>query len=148
MKKKIYKIGIWGQFGDGGPIADGQAVRTTITTNELKKRYGDDNVLILNTNAWKKHPIKFFLDTVNLLKKSENILIFPADNGLKVVAQIYDIFNVFFKRKLFYIVIGGFLPAFLEKNPRYIKILNKYEVLFVQKPNLKKDLGNLGIKNI
>ena len=73
MKKKIYKIGIWGQFGDGGPIADGQAVRTTITTNELKKRYGDDNVLILNTNAWKKHPIKFFLDTINLLKKSENI---------------------------------------------------------------------------
>ena len=148
MKKKIYKIGIWGQFGDGGPIADGQAVRTTITTNELKKRYGDDNVLILNTNAWKKHPIKFFLDTINLLKKSENILIFPADNGLKVVAQIYDIFNVFFKRKLFYIVIGGFLPAFLEKNPRYIKILNKYEVLFVQTPNLKKDLENLGIKNI
>ncbi len=148
MKKKIYKIGIWGQFGDGGPIADGQAVRTTITTNELKKRYGEDNVLILNTNAWKKHPIKFFLDTVNLLKKSENILIFPADNGLKVVAQIYDIFNTFLKRKLIYIVIGGFLPAFLEKNPRYIKILNKYEVLFVQTPNLKKDLENLGIKNI
>lgn len=43
MKKKIYKIGIWGQFGDGGPIADGQAVRTTITTNELKK----DMVMIM-----------------------------------------------------------------------------------------------------
>ena len=30
-----YKIGIWGQFGDGGKIADGQAVRTTVITEEL-----------------------------------------------------------------------------------------------------------------
>jgi len=36
MKPK-YKIGIWGQFGDGvNKIADGQAVRTTIITAETK----------------------------------------------------------------------------------------------------------------
>lgn len=37
MKRKLKKVGIWGQYGDGGPIADGQAVRTTITTEELIK---------------------------------------------------------------------------------------------------------------
>ena len=148
MKNRLYKIGVWGQYGDGGPIADGQAVRTTITTNELKKKYGEDEVLVLNTNAWKKHPVRFFLDTVNLLRKCENVLILPADNGLKIVAPIYDIVNKIYKRKLFYIVIGGFLPTFLKKTPRYVKMLNKYEVLFVQTPNLKKDLKKLGIKNI
>ena len=36
-----YQIGIWGQYGDPGTrIADGQAVRTTIITRELEKRYG------------------------------------------------------------------------------------------------------------
>ncbi len=148
MSKKLIKIGVWGQYGDGGPIADGQAVRTTITTQELIKKYGESEVCILNTNAWRKHPIKFFLDTVSLLKKCENVIILPADNGLKIVAPIYDLFNKMYNRKLFYIVIGGFLPAFLKKNPSYIKMLNKYQKLFVQTPNLKKDLYDSGIKNI
>lgn len=51
--KNRYKIGIWGQFGDGGKIADGQAVRTTIITAELKARYGEENILVVNTNNWK-----------------------------------------------------------------------------------------------
>ena len=53
MSKKLIKIGVWGQYGDGGPIADGQAVRTTITTQELIKKYGESEVCILNTNAWR-----------------------------------------------------------------------------------------------
>lgn len=148
MKKKGNKIGIWGQYGDGGPIADGQAVRTTITTLELIKKYGESEVSILNTNAWRKHPIKFFFDTINLLRKCENVIILPADNGLRIVVPIYNIFNGIFKRKLFYIVIGGFLPEFLKKNPSYVKMLNKYEILFVQTPNLKRDLSKLGIEHI
>lgn len=148
MKKKNKKIGIWGQFGDGGQIADGQAVRTTITTQELIKKYGESEVRILNTNAWRKHPIKFFFSTVNLLKRCENVIILPADNGLKLIVPIYNLFNKVYQRKLFYIVIGGFLPEFLRKNPSYIKMLNKYQKLFVQTPNLKKDLSELGIQHI
>ena len=41
MKRKLKKVGIWGQYGDGGPIADGQAVRTTITTEKLIIKYGN-----------------------------------------------------------------------------------------------------------
>lgn len=148
MKKNLHKIGIWGQYGDGGPIADGQAVRTTITTQELIKKYGENEVLVLNTNAWRKHPVRFFIDTINLLRKCENVLILPADNGLRIVAPIYDFFNKLYKRKLLYIVIGGFLPAFLQKHPNYIRMLNKYDALFVQTPNIKKDLLELGILNI
>ncbi len=55
-----YKIGVWGQYGDGGKIADGQAVRTTIITKELQMRYGNDAVGVVNTNGWKKHPLRFF----------------------------------------------------------------------------------------
>ena len=148
MKRKLKKVGIWGQYGDGGPIADGQAVRTTITTEELIKKYGKSEVEILNTNAWKKHPFNFFVNTVRLLKNCENVLILPADNGLRIVAPIYNFFNRFFKHKILYIVIGGFLPEFLKNNPAYVKMLNKYECLFVQTPNLKNDLKDLGLKHI
>ena len=57
----MYKIGIWGQYGDGGKIADGQAVRTTIITQELQRKYSVENVGIVNTNNWRKHPVKFQL---------------------------------------------------------------------------------------
>ena len=78
MKK--YKIGIWGQFGDGvHKIADGQAVRTTIMTKELKMRYGEESIGIANTNNWKKHPIRFFVNTTKLFFKSERVVILPAD---------------------------------------------------------------------
>ena len=89
MKK--YGIGIWGQFGDGvNKIADGQAVRTTIMTKELKMRYGEKNIGIVNTNNWKKHPISFFLKTVRLFFKSEAVAILPADGGFKVIVPLYD----------------------------------------------------------
>ena len=91
---------------------------------------------------------KILFSTVNLLKKCKNVIILPADNGLKMIVPIYNLFNKVYQRKLFYIVIGGFLPEFLRKNPLYVKMLNKYQKLFVQTPNLKKDLSELGVQHI
>ena len=92
-----YKIGVWGQFGDGGKIADGQAVRTTIITNELKDRYGTKDILVNNTNNWKKHPLIFLFNTIKLVFLCQKVVIFPADNGFKVGVPIIHIFNFFFK---------------------------------------------------
>lgn len=143
-----YKIGIWGQFGNGGPIADGQAVRTTIITGELKARYGEKNICVANTNNWRRHPFSFFFKTLGLLKKAGKVVIFPADNGFKIVVPLYNFFNKFFKKKLYYVVIGGFLPELLLKKPKYLKMLKKYEALFVQTVNLKSDLEKIGLSNI
>lgn len=147
MKCK-YKIGIWGQFSNGIKIADGQAVRTTVITNELKKRYGSECVSIVNTYSWKKHPISFFLNTVKLIRDCQKIVIFPADNGFKMVVPIYDFFNRFYKRELYDVVIGGYLPKLLSENPKYITMLQKYKALFVQTPSLKKDIENNQLNNV
>ena len=143
-----YKIGIWGQFGDGGKIADGQAVRTTIITQEVKARYGEENVLVVNTNNWKKHPFRFLSNTIRLNKLCEKVVIFPADNGFKVGVPLFDFFNHFFKKEMNDVVIGGYLPGLLKEKPMYIKMLKKYKALFVQTKNLKADLEVFGLKNI
>ena len=148
MKAK-YKIGIWGQFGDGvNKIADGQAVRTTIITAETKMRYGEENVFVANTNNWKKHPFRFLWKTFLLAATSKKIVILPADNGFKVGVPIFRFFNFFFRREMYYVVIGGFLPALLKKKTGYVKTLKKYRALFVQTPNLKRDLEAFGLDNI
>lgn len=146
--KVRYKIGIWGQFGDGGKIADGQAVRTTVITEELKNRYGSENLYIVNTNNWKKHPFSFLWNTLKMNAICRKNVIFPADNGFKVCVPILNFSNKLFRRELYYVVIGGFLPELLRKKDKYIKMLKKYRALFVQTPNLKKDLEEFGLNNI
>ena len=143
-----YKIGIWGQFGDGGPIADGQAVRTTIITNELIARYGKQNLYIVNTNGWKRKPFRFLYCTIKLLRQCQKVVIFPADNGFKIVVPLLSFFNKFHNRELYDVVIGGYLPDLLRYKPHYLKMLKKYDALFVQTLNLKKDLEDIGLNNI
>lgn len=71
----MYKIGIWGQYGDGGKIADGQAVRTTIITQELQRKYSVENVGIVNTNNWRKHPVKFLWKSFRLVQTQRRLLL-------------------------------------------------------------------------
>lgn len=144
----MYKIGIWGQYGDGDKIADGQAVRTTIITQELQRKYGAENVGIVNTNNWRKHPVKFLWRSFRLVVNSKKVAIAPADNGFKVFVPILIFFNFFYRRPLVDIVIGGYLPALLDRKPYYKKLVNKFDALFVQTENIKKDLEDRGVKNI
>lgn len=148
MDKAICDVGIWGQFGDGGKIADGQAVRTTIITNELINRYGVDKVRIVNTNNWSRHPVAFFISCLELSREARKIVIFPADNGFRVIVPILTMMNIFYRRELYYVVIGGFLPKLLENKKYYIRLLQNFRALFVQTQNIKDDLEALGIKNI
>lgn len=146
MKK--YRIGIWGQSGGGGKIADGQAVRTTVILQELQSRYGEDEILFVDTFNWKKRTIVFLKECIKLISVSENVIVMPADNGFKIFVPIMMLLNLIFKKKLIYIVIGGFLPALLKKKPMYIKLVNRFNILFVQTQNLKKDLEKIGINNV
>ena len=141
-------LGIWGQYGDGGKIADGQAVRTTIITSELKRRYGEENVRIVNTNSWRRHPINFLLQSFKLVRDSRIVIIAPADNGYKVFVPLLMLFNFLFRRNLIHVVIGGFLPALLSTKKIYKWLENKFDAIFVQTENLRKDLETLGVKKI
>ena len=144
----MHKIGIWGQFGDGGVIADGQAVRTTVITKELERRYGSESIIKVNTNKWNNHKVSFFINSIKLLISAENIVIFPADNGFKVIVPLFTYLNIICKKKLLYVVIGGFLPELLQHHPSYIGFLKKFKTIFVQTHNIKTELNKLGVNNI
>jgi len=64
----------------------------------------------------------------SLLRKNDLVIILPADNGFKVVVNLYDIFNKIFKKELIDIIIGGYLPGLLKKEKKYIKKLKKYTI--------------------
>lgn len=142
------KIAIIGHFGLGGNYLDGQTIKTKIITQELVRQLGDDKVLKVDTHGGKKVLPKLFFQTISALRKTKNVVMLPAYNGIKFFTPILTFFNKIFKRKLFYIVIGGWLPQYLQDKKNLEKNLKKFDGIFVETNTMKTALENMGFKNV
>ena len=73
----------------------------------------------------------------------------PAHNGVRVYVPLLTFFRKFFKkRKLHYIVIGGWLASFLKKKKGLARKLKKFDGIYVETKTMKADLENMGFQNI
>lgn len=144
----LKRLSIIGHFGFGENHLCGQTVKTKLITKELVSRFGDDQVLQIDTRGGKKVLLKLFIQSVSALRKTKNVVMLPAQNGIKFFTPILTIFNRIFKRKLFYIVIGGWLPQYLQNKKGLTEKLKKFDVIFVETNSMKISLENMGFKNI
>jgi len=115
------KAAILGHFGEGVNLLNGQTVKTKIITEALQRQLGQDQVLKIDTHGGWINILKAPFQTLFALKNSENVLIFPAQNGLRVYVPLLFFQRYLLKnRKIHYVVIGGWLPKFL-KSRRILK---------------------------
>lgn len=143
------KSSVLGHFGEGMELLNGQTVKTKIITEELQKQFGEDQVLEIDTHGGWKTLLKAPFQVFTALKNSTNVLIFPAHNGLRVYAPLLLLFKQLFpKRKLHYIVIGGWLPKFLLKHKALVGVLKKFEGIYVETNTMKSALELQGFENI
>jgi len=143
----MYKVGICGFLGDKNQVFDGQSVKTNILTEELRSIYGSDRVKVVNTYRWKKNPFKLLINCLLLVKKCENIVILPAQNGVRVFIPLFLLLNKFFHRKLHYVVIGGWLQELLRDDDRLKSKICKFNGVYVETKLMLTSLIKLGIKN-
>ena len=149
MSKKLKKVCIFGHYGNGLNLLNGQTVKTKILTDELGNVFGQDEVMKIDTHGGIKTLIKSPIHAFSALKKSSNVAILPAHNGLRVYAPLLSFLRGFFKgRKLHYIVIGGWLPEFLKKRPLLKKCLLKFDGIYVETNTMKEALFKDGFKNV
>lgn len=141
----MIKIGICGHFGGDKIFLDGQTIKTKIITQELKKVYSIKNV---DTFNGKKRMLIILFSLLKLLSQCENIIILPAHNSLKIFAPFLVFFNKIFKKKLHYVVIGGWLSKYLENKKSLKNRLKKFDYIYVETSTMKKALENQGFKNI
>ena len=142
------RVAIFGHFGFGKNLANGQTIKTKIVTQEIEERLGEDEVWKIDTHGGKKAFIKLLFKTPSVLKKSRNVVIFPAHKGVRFFAQMLSLFNKIYKRKLFYVVIGGWLPTFLNGKKRLEKQLKRFDGIFVETETMKQVLCERGFTNI
>lgn len=143
------KVSVLGHFGAGETLLNGQTVKTKIITEELQRRFGREQVLRIDTHGGWKTLVKAPFQTISALKNSRNILIFPAQNGLRIYVPLLSFFQHFFKdRKLHYVVIGGWLPQFLTKRKGLAKALKKFDGIYVETSTMKGALETQGFENV
>lgn len=143
------KASVLGHFGEGVKLLNGQTVKTKIITEELQNQLGQDQVLKFDTHGGWKILLKAPFQVFRALKKSMNVLIFPAHNGLRVYAPLLSFQRKFFKkRKIHYVVIGGWLPEFLTRHKSLSKILKKFDAIYVETDTMKSALESQGFENV
>lgn len=145
----LKKVCVLGHFGFGRELLNGQTIKTIAVTDELQRQFGDSQVLKIDTYGGWKTLCKSPFQVIKALKSSKNILIFPAHNGLRVFVPLLSFFRRFFKnRKLYYVVIGGWLPSFLQKYGWLKNPLRKFDGIWVETSSMKSDMQKLDFSNV
>lgn len=142
------QVGICGNFGSDINISNGQIVKTRTLSMELIKHFGKEEISTVNTFGWGKKPVKLFFECFSLVLKCKNIVILPAQNGIKIFVPYFAILNLFFRRKLHYVVIGGWLPKLVDKYPFYIKFLSQFKGIYVETKIMKNELEKHNLSNV
>ena len=142
------RIGIVGHLGKGLNLLNGQTIKTKIVTAELKRVFGNDDVLEIDTHGGLKLffrlPYLLFL----VLLKCKNVVIMPAQNGLLVIPPLLYVMNVFFKRKIHYVVVGGWMPNLISKRPFLTHCLKQFEQIYVETSVVKETLEGRHFSNV
>ena len=140
------KVGVCGHFGKNQ--INGQTIKTKEVTKELVKQLGRDQVMKVDTSEWRHKPHILIFNLIKLLRKCENIVVFPAHNGVRVFIPLLSILNYFSKRRLHYVVIGGWLPEMVDIK-KYLKPhLRRFEKIYVETNILKVKLLMKGLSNV
>ena len=142
------KVCIIGHFAKGENLLNGQTVKTKIVTKEIVKELGKKEVSCIDTHGGVKALISAFRQALIALKYHKNIIIMPAENGLRIFAPLLVLLNLLFHRKLHYVVIGGWLPEFLKKRKKLTKALMSFDGIYVETNTMRKALEIQEFNNV
>lgn len=142
------KFAVIGAFDFKNLSTGGQPVKTRNLYQVLSEKYGTDEVAYIETYGWKKHPFTIIAAVRRAVKQSENVIMLPAHNGVKVFAPLLLRYAKGTSVKLFYDVIGGWLPQKTESDPTLAAQLRRFNGIWVETSSMKNALERQGFSNV
>lgn len=142
------KVGVCGHFGIGLNLLNGQTIKTKCVTDELINQLGKENVEIVDSHGGAKAFPRMMVQLFGLFKRCQSIIMMPAHKGVRVFTVLFSFYNIFFHRKIEYVVIGGWLDSFVDQHKWLKKSLMKFDGIFVETTTMKRALESKGFKNI
>lgn len=144
----MYRVGICGYFAFGKELLNGQTIKSKIIAEELWNKLGKKKVKLLDFSMGLKNIISITYKCIVMLFTCRNIVILPAHNSIKFFVPLFAILNICKRRKLHYIVIGGWLPEWMQKHYWIRKFLARFDVIYVEAYAMIEKLNNLGLHNV
>lgn len=141
----MYKVAVCGAFNFGAPSGGGQLIKTRIFADELKKRY--TKVFCIDTVGL-TNKVLLFPRLLYALIICKNIIVLPAQNAVVLESQFLRWFNIFFKRGLHYVVIGGWLQDFLLNHSLTKQSLGYFDGIYVETTTMLEALSALGFSKV
>lgn len=142
------KVVVVGHFGFGHDLLNGQTIKTKIVANEIEKNVGINELKKIDTRGGFLTLVKLPFLLLYSVLLFRNIVVLPAQNGLRIIAPLLAVFNLFFGRKTHYVVVGGWLPEFLRDKPFLTKSLKSFDFVYVETNVMKLSLESLKLKNV
>lgn len=143
------KIAIIGHFGFGENLLNGQTIKTKILTDVLKEKLGEENITSIDTHGGAKALMVIVSKMASVFKNNSDIIMLPAHNGLLIFTPLLSFFNKFFRRNLHYVVIGGWLPEYLDNHKFTATLLRKnFKGIYVETSVMERDLRKRSFDNI
>ncbi len=138
-------ICVFGNFALGTTTFNGQTVKTRIITDELARRLGKESIHIVDT--YHKGAGKLLISFFAAMKKSGNTIIFPAQKAIRFAAPLAVLGKLLFRTSIHYVVIGGWLPEYLDDKRLLKKALKYFDGIYVETAAMKNKLGDRGFSD-
>lgn len=144
------KVCIIGAFGFDmlDKTTGGQPVKTRQLFHALSDYYGDESVTYIETYGWKSHPIRIMLNIKRRAKINDVMIMLPAHNGVQVFSRLLNRCKKRYGLKIFYDVIGGWLPEKTKRDKALKTQLLNFDGIWVETHNMKDLLDSQGFSNI
>lgn len=146
--KKTARLGIIGYFAVGKSKAGGQEAKTRNLVRALRPYYAPRELRRLDTGNWKKAPLRFFQKVLYVVCSCPQIIILPAQNSVRVLAPLLVLCAKPLKRKLHYVVVGGWLAEMTRQKKWLAFFLKKFDGVYVETAALKNALAAQGFDNL
>lgn len=141
------RIGIVGHFGDGYRLLNGQTVKTKNLYDGLSK-YTNHSLAKVDTYRWSRHPVKLLIELRKIFKNCDIVIMLTAQNGVKVLPRVFEIFKMKYNPQIYYDVVGGWLPDLLSTNKKILRILQHFNGIWVETETMKRALESLNLINV
>lgn len=137
-----------GHFGFGCSLLNGQTIKTKIVADEIEKKIGKEDLVRIDTHGGLIKLLKLPFYLLYSVVFFRNIVILPAQNGVKLITPLLVFFNLFLGKKLHYAVVGGWLPSLIKDKPFLQFCLKKFRGIYVETTVMKNALEKMNFSNI
>lgn len=146
MKKN--KVAVVGDLAFGESVYSGQTTKTRDYHYYLQERYGQKNVLAVDTRQRKKHPFRLIFQLLKACFTCKNFVLLLCTNGRRTVLPFLMRMRWLFRYRIFFSSVGGSLLYEFEEEKYLAKNFQKIDAVYVETKKMLQFFLEKGYTNV